>query len=420
MKKIGVVINDFRSIPVISALHISLSIKNEGEIYLITSSRNLEHGGFDYGDNLPSWYKELKLRIINFFFKTIIVEKNKNEINDSKSKDAVISSLRSITKDSNANDQTHPQLTKILTNQVVGAEEIGDYIVNNKFTKIYLFNGRTARSSPILWALHTNKIEYLCYEYSLKGHSSGYVLYPYSVHAMSMVGRDLIALREKKILNGMDLEKKGQREIERKLENPFVENYKYDVKKEYKCTVFLGSNHEYTNLQPLITGMNIFGNYKLVEQSIKKYAEYGLIAVRAHPNQMNDKSAESDLAEIRNLCQKYRCDYYGPFDQVSSYSLIKKSEVIAVEYSTIALDAIYLGKKVDIFGNNDISVILDYATNKNIKTNEEIKKIVSECYSLLPDLYYKRFGILLRLIAKILAIFEYKFILISKNHDGFK
>ena len=42
VNKIGIVLSDFRSIPIISAIDILRSIKDEKNIFLITSIRNIE------------------------------------------------------------------------------------------------------------------------------------------------------------------------------------------------------------------------------------------------------------------------------------------------------------------------------------------------------------------------------------------
>jgi hypothetical protein len=406
----GIIINDFRSIPFFAAIDIYRLNKFKASILFILSERRLKNNSIDYGDNLPCWYRKLKIVLLKLIGKVVIIRESNEKITDSRSHESVISSLRSITLDSEAEVGGYEKLATILEKNAIGAEEIAEYIVKESFDRVYIFNGRTASSSPIICKLHDNKIECYYYEYSLKKHSSGYVLFPYSVHASHKIGIDLVKQRLE-ISNDKNLTKMAEIVRKNKLNNEFTKYYQTQVKTNYYCVVFLGSDHEYTNLQTEIVGITSIGNLELVNKCIKKYSNFGKIAVRAHPNQRNDISGRQNLEKIEKLCDIHKIDFFKPESSVSSYSLITNSDVTAAEYSSILFDAIYLGKKVDIFSNRDLSQILEYAKNLGISSPFEIAKFVSECYALLPNLYHHKFKFILRLLSKILASTEYNFLL---------
>ncbi|MBT8568917.1 hypothetical protein G6705_03015, partial [Polynucleobacter paneuropaeus] len=207
-----------------------------------------------------------------------------------------------------------------------------------------------------------------------------------------------------------------------KLSNKFTKFYENSEVPNYDVVVFLGSDHEYTCLDEDISGLKFKGNYYLVEAAIAKYGGIKSIAVRAHPNQAQDISYQKTLLPIMDLCTKCNVVFFGPSSNISSHELIKKSSIVMVEFSSIANDAILLGKEVDIIGNLDLKVILSEANKKYSMAQGELSGFIGEILSLYDDMYFMKFSLIqiifVRLgiwIESLVNNFNYKSIKTVKN-----
>lgn len=406
-KKAAIILNDFRSIPFFAAIHIFSRFHSHYNLNFVISSRYLDDNAIDYGDYLPAWYKKIKIYLLRLTGKLIVLN-NFCPLDIPFPHHGIQSSLCSITQDSGANSCIYPELFDSLWNQSLGAIEVANYLIRESYDLVFLFNGRTASSSPIVEKLFENNVETRYYEFS-SGHSfDGYVLFPYPVHDSNRVGYDLKRLRQWSVEKVPSIHKRGLHERKAKLSNNYVDYYKTSAKAIYYCSIFLGSDHEITNLLPHITNMMPIGNYELVKRCIDKYIDFGSLVVRAHPNQRQDMSANKMLEPIVQLCKRYNIDYYSPDSSISSHSLIMNSSIVAAEYSSIVYDAIYLGKPVDIFSNRDLSVILDAAPHATSNSPVRLAEYVSETVTFSSDLYYHSFGFFLRNIPKLLHWLEFK------------
>jgi hypothetical protein len=193
------------------------------------------------------------------------------------------------------------------------------------------------------------------------------------------------------IKSNPDIFKQGVEYENNKLNNNYTSHYSENIFDTYDIVVFLGSDHEYTNLQLDIVEMKVIGNLKLLEYVIEKYGIEKKIAVRAHPNQSNDPNRNLILKPIIEMCKKYEFNFFEPESGVSSYDLINKSDLVVVEYSSIAYDAIFLGAEVDIVGDLALKSIIDLLP-ENIKNNKiERKNYSREILSFSMDLCHYSF-----------------------------
>jgi hypothetical protein len=387
-KNILIVINDFRGYPILSALSIAKMHKGEN-ISFIYSKKFLKSN--EYGQNLPSWYKQLKLSLLKLFYNVIVSpELFENELNEAMAV-GVSSSLQSITCDSGAMPEKYPILYSHLLQQAIGSNEIAKFIcdLDLKPNCVYLFNGRTASSSSITHKLHYANIQIKYYEFSIK--SKGFLIFPFPCHNSIRIGQELYNLWRCSIKSNPDIFKQGVEYENNKLNNNYTSHYSENIFDTYDIVVFLGSDHEYTNLQLDIVEMKVIGNLKLLEYVIEKYGIEKKIAVRAHPNQSNDPNRNLILKPIIEMCKKYEFNFFEPESGVSSYDLINKSDLVVVEYSSIAYDAIFLGAEVDIVGDLALKSIIDLLP-ENIKNNKiERKNYSREILSFSMDLCHYSF-----------------------------
>ena len=383
-------------------------------ISLVVSSRHLT--SYDYGTHLPNLYKKIKLKIIGYFFELIEVKSYSGTTISELDSKGIMSSLQSITCDSKACEATYPLLYKKLYESALGAKEIYNFISsNNRFAaKVYIFNGRTASSYPLVRGCFDHEIEVAYYEYASTP-CGGYRLYPYPPHSTKRLGLDIIRLRKNCIKSKKELYLNGLTWNHNKLNNQYVVSYKEKTNLKYDIVVFLGSDHEYTCVDEDITGFRFIGNLGLVKAVIDKYGAENSIAVRAHPNQLNDKNYKSTLDAIYKICSDSGVDFFDPHSTISSYDLIKNTSIVAVEFSSIAYDAIFFGKKVYLLGDLDLKEILLQVPESYLEDTDYISAYVSEVMALYEDLFYVPFNPTERLVCYAVTVFESRILKCSRS-----
>lgn len=407
-----IVISDFRALPVMAALHLADNSDDAVSIVFIVSRRFLRSN--DYGQYLPISYKKIKLWWLSFFYELLYVPCSDATLLLDEELIGIRSSLKSITCDSCASERSYPILYKQLLDQALGAKEVAEYLRAIKTpSKIYLFNGRTAASQAIVKICYNCNISLDYYEYADAPYS-GYRLYPHAPHNTVKIGENLCSFRNYVLRSVPDIFILGKTWSDNKLSNPFTNSYSIESVAKYDVVIFLGSDHEYTDIDEDTSGFNVIGNLALVETVIAKYGSNKNMAVRAHPNQRSDVNFEITLKPVVDLCKQHNLTFYGPDSGVSSYDLIKSSSVVAVEYSSIAYDAVMLGAEVDIFSNLDLKIIIDRAPAHIRMDSGCLKAYVREILSLHGDLFFVRFNPLKALAARVLSFFEFRVLRCAK------
>jgi hypothetical protein len=407
------IITNYRILPYLAILN--ELIKNRKKAKLVLISRETLYY-FDYGEYLPSWNKRLKIFFLRFFCKVLILNSRNPKAEEEIDPTGLISSLMSITNDSNANKIKYPELYFNFYKLAIGAYNVQLYLERLEVPfELFLFNGRGASQFQIaLYATRNNiKISYFEYGNSL---IKGYKLFPYIPHSLFNIGLDLIkiynadnksrilSLEQKSIANNI---------ISEKLNNVFTYNL---VKTDYAfdVVVFLGSDHEYTGLSEEISNFRLLGNLKLCDYAYNKYGSNNTLAVRAHPNQQVDPSAKLTNNIIKNFCKSNGIVFFDYDSRVSSHSLIKNCSIVVTEYSSISFDAIYLEKELDILGDSDLKAILSQMPIE-IKSlgPKEIKFYVAYLKYLEIDLYFHSFNFMFKIICLFFTTIEKKYILKS-------
>jgi len=402
-----IVLNDFRALPYSAAIDIYKRNKCKGRsVKIILSERYFSSD--DYGSHLPRFYKKAKFWWLQLQYDVILTSANKSTKLTIQEESGVNSSLQSITFDSSASESSYPKLYETLRQSSIGAKEVKEFIflTADEKSKVYVFNGRTAGSYPIVRGCFDKSIEVEFYEYS--ENFRGYKLFPCAPHNTSQLGRAVSRFRKICLVSAPSLNDRACSWARRRLSNPYTNLYRESPDQTFDVVVFLGSDHEYTCLDEDITGCRYIGNYEMVRLVIEKYGKNLNVAVRCHPNQYLDKNHRKVLESVELLCQENDVTFYPPNSEISSYDLIRNSVITAVEFSSIAYDAVLLGKKVELYNDLDLKYFLQSITLDQANNAEYVAHYVSELMCLYTDLYFERFELLTRATCSFWTHVEWK------------
>ena len=410
MKK-AIVLTDLRILPLLTACY--LSKKNKDAVILFSEYSLCS---FDYGFTFPTWYNKIKIFFISIFFKIKFLKAN--NLTEDQNDDEIIgvlSSMVSMTNDSCANKFKYPKLYQKLLLSSYASNSIKNYLKKETLSEIFLFNGRTASSEPILIHFFFTNVKLSFYEYPSK-FSASYTLYDFPIHDNFKYGKKLYSYYK-------NMEYKNYNEdsnlyIYNKLNNQFTHHYSNtNDKVKFDIVLFLGSDHELIFLNKEITNNIIFTNLELIQTTFKRFGKKYSYAVRSHPNQRNDPSFINSLFEIEDFCKENHITFFRPDSNISSYQLILNCQFVVVGYSSIAEDAIYLGKKVVFMGNSDISAVINELDSSILNNPFLLKEKLSDILKLRSIFLHNKFPITYRLIyyltyridILINKIFKYEF-----------
>jgi len=406
-----IVITDLRSVPVMAALNIVRQAGKQGDAILVASERLFYNK--EYADYTPFIWKLFLLSVLRIFCSLKLVRKNKKTKLLSPEKLGLTSSLYSITNDSGANINTYPKLYSSLLELTLGSKEVTGYLGSiNDTDIIYVFNGRTASSYLVTKYAHNHKIRMYFYEYAR--HCNGYRLYPCAPHASGDIGKITLKFGKESCVSNPMRNRLSRAFRDQKINNPFSLANTKKCDKSYDVSIYLGSDHEYTAVDPDICNIEWRGNIEFIKQVIVKYGVNKSYAIRCHPNQENDKNWQVLVNDIEkyinsNNANDLSIDLYGPRSGVSSYDLMASSKVVATDLSSIAVDAVLLGYNVDVFGNIELRQFLSAMHIENIVDESGRIKYVSELLALYEVLFVIRFGVLEKTVCRMYFTIQHGF-----------
>jgi hypothetical protein len=390
--KKAIVLTDLRILPLLTACYLSKKIKNSGIVF-----SEFSLACFDFGFTFPKWYNKFKIFIISLFFniKILKISKQINEPDESELI-CILSSMVSMTNDSLADKVKYPKLYLKLLLSYNASISIKKYLMDvDTLEEIYLFNGRTASSEPILRFFFNSSVRILFYEYPLI-FSASYTLYDFPIHDNYKYGCSLyqfykLGLKPNFVTNTNEY-------IANKLNNKFTQFYKSSESLKFDIVIFLGSDHELIFLNKEINNNIVFTNLELIQHTVKKFGNNFSYAVRSHPNQRNDPSFLKLVPLIEEYCQLNNVAFFRPDSDVSSYELINNCNLVVVGYSSIAEDAIYLGKKVEFMGNSDISAIIDQLPSRVINNTTILKDLLGDILKLRSVFLHNNFSFFYKIV----------------------
>jgi hypothetical protein len=341
-KKNIIIIGDMRALPISAALSISKKFKKSGVEFWI-SENSLKYN--DYGQYDEAYTKKIKLQFLKLFGKVQIFSSTVGDLDFFNT--GIESSLKSITNDSMATKETYKDIWNQLFELSRGAFSIAKQIKKD-IHRVFIFNGRLASSYSISKICIQNNVDTFFYEYSKLDNK--FRILPFPTHNLPMLSKAILQKYKYSIAGENQFYSKGIGYISEKLTNKFVANYLSLSEKSYDVVIFLSSPHEYKSLDYEICGISYQDEVKFISKVIEKYGESKKYAVRCHPNQKNDPSWEIYFAKLTQFCIDRKIDFYTPVNSVSSYDLVRRSDNVVVDISSIGLDAFFLGSNVEVFG----------------------------------------------------------------------
>ena len=404
MKQINglVIINDIRAVPLISSLKI---YRNVPDLEIIAHESLFLNREFADFTNI-SWKYFIKY-FLKFFFNLKILKAKCTEISDNETM-GIFSSLYSITQDTSATEDKYPQIFSQLKNLALGSKDIVNYLKNNKIHKVFLFNGRTASSYLITKYCTHNKVKIFYYEYA--GNRNGFRLYPLPPHAAGRIGEYLLNYYKNGVYNKVKLKESADIMKLEKLNSIYKKKANIVSENRYDIVIFLGSDFEYKSVDVEISELNWKGNLSFCQEVIQKYGINRKYTIRCHPNSEIDPNWNELYKELCDGLDKFKSivEIIPPDSRIDSHKMIENSNLSISDLSTISLDAILLGKKVDIFGNTDIKHIYeDEWFNTRIKNNSN--NYILNPFALTHNFFVFRFSFLEKYICYLLFLIHHSF-----------
>jgi hypothetical protein len=409
--KKAIILTDLRIIPLLTACFLSTK-QNDSQI--IFSEYSIE--SFDYGYIFPSWYNKFKIFVVSLFFNIKILPlENTYVVPEGEELVSIFSSLVSITTDSLADSNKYPKLYDKLLLSYNSAISIRNFLAElDSLSEIFVFNGRTASSEPIVRYFFHKNVKLFFYEYPAV-FSSSYTLYDFPIHDNYKYGEELYSFYKKKYPVEGVLDSSSY--ISNKLNNKFTQFYHSKSIDKFDIVIFLGSDHELIFLNKEINNNIVFTNLELIDNTINRFGKNYTYAVRAHPNQRNDPSSDFTLQEIENYCKDNGIKFFTPDSDISSYDLINNCQIVVVGYSSIAEDAIYLQKKVVFMGNSDISAVVNQfpivISGNPVLLKENVGNVLmlrtQFLHNEFPFLYRIVYHLIFRIDILIIKFFKYEY-----------
>jgi hypothetical protein len=394
-KSTFIIINDLRSVPLMTALKLKRNIPCTTIIAHSSIFENREYA--DYTNK--AWKTILKCILVIFFGVRIIKTKTKYlSVEESM---GLQSSLFSITEDSSATEKKYPNVFRQVNKLAMGAKDVVEFLEKQTSSNVYLFNGRTASSYLIAKFCVSHNYPLIYYEYA--AHCNGFRLFPEAPHASGRLGKLICKYYRYGNFNIADLKFAAIKLKEDKLNSVFAKNNKQNPSMKYDVVIFLSSDYEYTSLDYEICDIKWEGNVNFCKSVIQKYGEAKTYAIRCHPNSVSDPNWIRLYDELKESVSVFNChiDIYAPEVAVDSHKFILEAGLVVTELSTISLDAILLGKRVDIFGNTDIKYIYEDTWMNDVSGNY-IQDVISEPFSLSHNFLVFRFSKVEKIICRSL------------------
>lgn len=411
-----IVLSDLRCNPVAAALSLRAKLRSRDPIFLVSEFTISDP---DYGQERMA-YRRLKVDVLKRLFGLESVagdrQRNTNRQNDNT---GVLSSLLSITNDSAAKPREYPELWKSLCRLADGADDIVGYLQKKPPAEVYLFNGRLASTYSISRYAISVGIDCQFYEYG--SHRREYVLTPFPVHNFQKWG--VAAFGEYKRLAESDanLEPWGRDYRDTKLSNQFTAAYEDGCSDEYDVSIFLSSSHEFASLDPELCGVNYRPELSFVQEVVASNGRQKKYAVRCHPNQAADKNWRLTLQPLEEYCSEADIEFYPPNSKVSSHELIRRSTCIAVDISSIGIDAVLLGKPIQIFGQPDYRFAYERLLERHGEDREAIANELSQVMAVRNTLFRSRIafsGVMWRGFERLLTLLASLFRIAKACHKS--
>ena len=382
-----IILNDLRATPIVSVFKLRNSISDSKIIAHESIFKNNE-----YADYTPSIWKYILKLFLKYILKIEIIGRVSTELHDNEDM-GFFSSLCSITEDSAPDKKKYPKEYQAAYNLALGSKDILNYLKKKSLKLVFVFNGRTASSYLITKFCVKSNIKIFYYEFA--GHGNGFRVFPVPPHADGKLGEIYLNQHNTGIYDFHHLKNAEIFLKHEKLNSIYKKSTTKKENKTYDVIIFLGSDFEYTSVDPEICDITWEGSLDFCKIVINKYGLKRRYTVRCHPNSSNDPNwvnIQTDLYEgLKSLTSNI--DIISPNSNIDSHYLIEKSNVVATDLSTISLDSILLGQKTDINGNTSVKLIYENIFFNKLYNND-MKNNIMKPFSLAHNLFVFRYSFL--------------------------
>lgn len=403
-----IVLNDLRSIPLISAIKLKRAIAGSEIVAHESLFLNKE-----YADDTNLIWKLFLKTVLLFLFRIKILKTSAKELTEEESM-GFYSSLFSIVEDTSASADKYPKIYPQIMNLALGSKDLVNYLKEQEAGIVFIFNGRTASSYLVSKYCVSQNVNIFYYEYA--GHDNGFRLFPVPPHASGRLGSFLLTYYKNGIYNSASLKIASDLIQYQKLNSIYRSRANQKATKAYDVAIFLGSDFEYTAVDPEICEVIWLGNPHFCRSVIEKYGSELSYVIRCHPNSAADPNWLDLFQQLQSKVGELNVsvDIIPPDSPIDSHDLISNCKQVVTDLSTISLDAILLGKPTDIFGNTDIRYI--YTDPWFIENNNgDMKSEIIKPFALVHNFLVFRFNIIEKIFSNIIFLVHATFTKFNKQ-----
>jgi hypothetical protein len=382
-----IIISDLRALPVSSALALFCSLsgdRNRSEIWISSAKSSCA----DYGDHrLSKVRRYIRFTLLKLLGAKVIPTISSSAVIPVDELVGIRSSLISITNDHLATAERYPEIYNSLCQLHRGACEITRRLRICGCCSVYVFNGRLASTYAITKYCMQGFSTIFFYEYSsVKSKRIKYSLRRFSPHNFGLLSLELLEWYKSSLTPLPERLSHGSNYISCKLKNSFTNCYRHKTQIQYGAVIFLSSPHEYLSLDQSVTQASPIAVIDMIlkAREILSAKANKIIAIRAHPNMIGDPSCNDWCEKMQKLAIKHNFDFIAPDSTLSSYDLIRTSDFVLVDISSIGLDCIFLGysDKLVILGRPYYVDLVDYLDNLGLDDLSKANELAFACSRL--------------------------------------
>lgn len=269
---------------------------------------------------------------------------------------SIASSLATIYKTENFDTKKNNNLIKELFIQSLSSYYFFKYLLlKNKYNKYLIFNGRIYNYRPLLRLGQQKRLNLYCYDYHYFSHKRYLIRKLDFTQNIHLRANEIYKISRVNNINLKEAKKFFKRRFNKKGIGPFAiynaiqkDNSLPNKIKDNKTiiSIFTSSDLETNFLTDNKQRYIYKSQYEAIKKILNVYRNNKKINffIRAHPNTIFDNYENEKYKKISKFHK--RCFYIDPMSEISSYSLIKNSDIILCFGSTIGIEAVYLKKNV--------------------------------------------------------------------------
>jgi len=343
---------------------------------------------YEFGSASPSLYKAIKVALLSLFYPVLISPAATKQkcltCSTENFRNGAISSLISWTYDWMASQSKYPNEFSNFLSLSISGSRIGSLINSLNPTSVFVFNGRLASTRSLVECIDRKDANVYYYEHGSVPHHYTLSLDP--IHCFKSKKEKALAIYKTLQSSPLHAFNADQAAVfkHNKINNLFTRHYRHPADQCFYMTIFLSSPHELMETGHISKWISDLEFCDSILQSIPLTES---IAIRAHPNMARDPSSDEYLHQISRIFHRHNVSIFGPNSNIDSHGLIKNSRTVAVNLSSIAIDAYFLGCTKIRFGYQfGDRIYFDFCESQNMPQSARIDLMAQLCtIELLVD-----------------------------------